>query len=629
MHNQRNGRDEIGRDKERDLVGRDLLKEIEKDPEGERIAAEERAAAEAARIEQARIAEEAAELKQKRIDEERRRAAEKQELKTKRLLQETINVISQLKLIEKNINSKLNRSNEIKDAVSSYEHQIESLSSKKEPSQKTQQTIKEALEKIADMRISNNKINDHSVQIISHIQQLILHLQSTETAVQDKKLEAIKVTIKQLESESSAMDRGMSDINKLSQKIKVLNGSIEKAQTAVVATTPKSKKEPPISDDLLEIEAAIAQNALNKTIIDHDLEAFISLLRRGTTLTPPSIELALNHQNLRCLVYIIENEGISRCLNFINKPKKSSQDDYLHVLKYAIGIALFNSDKKGIDLRPEIQLQLEKLSKPQQRKILDFISDDISESLFGKILVADKIESLTYDFLFSLITNRADCTKEFFEKKISIKPIMEAISTLNSLEKLIMTARVTKIIGDLISETIDRESTVEVKAFMSYLTLAFSSVYEVNFNELITTLELHSPEVVAEADKTPTAEDGRIINYGECIHNTEMLQRLFLEALSIEPFKADIAIEILTLTKTLHSRFNLLESVSSFLEDKKAKGEPLSATIEDNLQIVKHSQSPATGIKVRGEDSASKVNKGAGARAGAGAGAEFSGVSVL
>lgn len=86
----------------------------------------------------------------------------------------------------------------------------------------------------------------------------------------------------------------------------------------------------------------------------------------------------------------------------------------------------------------------------------------------------------------------------------------------------------------------------------------------------------------------------------------------------IEPFKPDIAIEILTFTKNLHSHFNLVESVSSFLEDKE---ETLWNRIKDNFlqirNIIEDSQHPATKIKVRGS-----------AMAGAGAGAGSSRASL-
>ncbi len=144
-----------------------------------------------------------------------------------------------------------------------------------------------------------------------------------------------------------------------------------------------------------------------------------------------------------------------------------------------------------------------------------------------------------------------------------------------------------------------------------------------------TTSEFHSPDVEVELDEARAAEDRRIINYGECIHDTEMLQSLFLEALRIEPFKPDIAIEILTFTKNLHSHFNLVESVSSFLEDKE---ETLWNRIKDNFlqirNIIEDSQHPATEIKVRGKDFSSQVTKSAGAMTGAGAGAGSSRASL-
>ncbi len=526
MHRQRTASEE-----ERYLIGSDLLDEIERDPERERIEAETKAAAKATII-----AEKAARLKQQLRDKDLRKAEEKS-------IKKINDIVSQLKLIEKNIISTLSKNDKIKYIIPSYKTEVDSLKSKKEPSQKTQQTIKEVLEKIAEMEITNNRINEHSAQIIKDIQQLLLRLESTEIAPpQDKELKTIREALQQFRNDSSHIERGISEINKLSQKIENLNRSILQAQNAAAAPTPKTKTKPTPVDDLAEIEAAIAQNKrdieirerkqaivtrifniieckpfiaeyleeleanllslerigiespaneslasvdseikiLDKAIIENNLEAFIFLLKRDAIINPSSIELALNHQSPRYLVYIIENEGISQCLNFI-KSKKSSQDDYLHVLKYAIGIALFKSDKKGIDLRPEIQFQLEKLSKPQQRKILDFISDEISKSLFGEILVDDKMESLTHDFLSSLITNRADCTKKIFEKDISVEPTIAVISTLNPLEKFIMTVRVTKIIGDLIS---DRKKTDETSAFMAYMTKAFSSFYEINFHHL-------------------------------------------------------------------------------------------------------------------------------------------------
>ncbi len=114
MHRQRTKSEE-----ERDLIGSDLLGEIERDPERERIEAEEKAAA----IERERIAKEAeaARIKQERLDEERRRAAEKQRLKAQRLIAETLDIISKLRPIEKNINSKLTRNGKIKDDISFYE----------------------------------------------------------------------------------------------------------------------------------------------------------------------------------------------------------------------------------------------------------------------------------------------------------------------------------------------------------------------------------------------------------------------------------------------------------------------------------------------------------------------------
>ena len=573
MHHRKTGSEEIDL---RNLIGRDLFDEIERDPERERIEAEEKARIEAETKAAAKAARIAAILKQQLRDKDARKAEEK-------TIKKINDIVSQLKLIEKNIISTLSKNDKIKHIITSYTTEVDSLKSKKDPSQKTQQTIKEVLEKIAEMEITNNRINKHSAQIIKDIQQLLLRLESTEIAPpQDKELKTIREALQQFRNDSSRIGRGISEINKLSQKIENLNRSILQAQNSAAAPTPKSKTKPTPVDDLAEIEEAIAKNKrnmqkqdivtrifniierkpfiaeeleanllslerigikspaneslasvdseikiLDKAIIENNLEAFIFLLKRKAIINLSSIELALNHQSPRYLVYIIENEGISQCLNFI-KSKKSSQDDYLHVLKYAIGIALFKSYKKGIDLKPEIQLNLEKLSKPQQRKILDFISDEISKSLFGEILVDDKMENLTHDFLSSLITNRADCTKKIFEKDISVEPTIAVISTLNPLEKFIMTARVTKIIGDLISETIDKKKTDETSAFMTYMTKAFSSFYEINFNELIsTTSEFHSPDVEVELDEARAAEDRRIINYGECIHDTKMLQSLF------------------------------------------------------------------------------------------------------